>query len=167
MPSSDPAANESQLPVPPTLTLHHPGRDARVRFHWNSDRYEHVVVSGDQQLATIDQQPHAPWPDCPPLQQLSLETIADREVALGVGCAGTSHWSVSVEPTERGFRFDWACRTKQPPQQLGIAYAVSDGFEFHPGEATQIQSQRETRTLAPQQRLDEIGTFRWQYEVII
>ncbi|MFO0916340.1 MAG: hypothetical protein U0795_25505 [Pirellulales bacterium] len=53
------------------------------------------------------------WPPAPPLQQVLMHTIADQvPAALGVGMAGTSHWSVSIEADPREPRIVWdvACR---------------------------------------------------------
>ncbi len=53
------------------------------------------------------------WPPSPPLQQLHVEDRAGGgRVALLVGMAGQSHWSLSVEalPALRQLVFDAACR---------------------------------------------------------
>jgi len=45
---------------------------------------------------------------------------------LGVGQAGKSHWSISIEPLDfegdAAFRFDVACRTRSHPSWLGSTY---------------------------------------------
>ncbi|MFM7073965.1 MAG: hypothetical protein ACKO38_19435 [Planctomycetota bacterium] len=68
------------------------------------------------------------WPASPPLQQLLVESRAEAgQVALLVGMAGRSHWSLSVEPlADRiGFRFDAACRLSGPPEWLGHVWRPS------------------------------------------
>lgn len=165
MPPSDHAAGDDPTNVPPPLTLRHPRRDVQVDFRWQNDRYDHVLLSGDKRLESLEQRAGDAWPDCPPLQQLSIESIAGHEVALGVGCAGTSHWSVSIEPTENGFRFDWACRTKKPPQRLGNCYGNASGFELHNGAETESQTNDQILTVTPRQSFQNAGTFRWQYEL--
>ena len=106
------------------------GRGLRVTFVWNQDRYSHTVaiVQGERLLPLLasDECGDDPgWPLAPPLQQLSIEPRADGcHVALGVGMAGRSHWSISVEPIagEPGFLFDIACRTVARPAFLGTRY---------------------------------------------
>ena len=70
------------------------------------------------------------WPASPPLQQLLIEPrgVAGH-VALLVGMAGRSHWSLSIEPlADRvGFRFDAACRIGGPPAWLGHTWRIVPG----------------------------------------
>jgi len=150
---------------PPPLVLRHRLHNATVQFHWSGDRYDHAVRLGDAEQRTVDEHRDADWPDCPPLQQLSIESIADRDVALGVGCAGTSHWSVSIEPTESGFRFDWACRAKRSPERLGSRYRNAEGFTLVPGEETELRTDERFLRIAPRSPLDDAGTYRWAYAV--
>jgi hypothetical protein len=65
------------------------------------------------------------WPPSPPFQEVHLESRADgKQIALAVGRAGTSHWSLSVEPflSGSGFVFDVACRVRERPIELGSSY---------------------------------------------
>lgn len=106
------------------------GAGVRVRFFWQGDRYVHVVeVIGTHVaplLASAASDADVDWPDDPPLQQLSVEPVGVHGAVLGVGQAGTSHWSISVEarPGDRpALRFDIACRcTDPPPRRLGSRY---------------------------------------------
>jgi len=41
--------------------------------------------------------------------------------------AGTSHWSLSAEPHETGFRCEVACRVKEPPPRLASTYRLRAG----------------------------------------
>lgn len=123
------------------------------------------------------------WPDSPPLQELSLETIDGRDVLLGVGRAGKCHWSVSIETIEvesaAAFRFDVACRCPEPPQWLGSTYqpfADADG-STNPAavRALKVLAQQETTvtvdgtkiriepTTAPR---SWPGTVRWRYVIL-
>ena len=102
---------ENGLPISP-LQLAHPDGIAFVDFQWMQDRFVHSVRIESFETKTLAENESTPWPQSPPMQQLSIEMIDGRNVALGVGCAGKSHWSLSVEPVENGFRFDWACKTK-------------------------------------------------------
>ncbi len=68
------------------------------------------------------------WPLSPPLQQSSMETAAHgRNIALLVGMAGKSHWSVSVEcdPATSSLVFDVACRVGRQPRWLGTTYRAN------------------------------------------
>lgn len=96
-----------------------------------------AVLGGDQE----------DWPASPPVQEISRERIGDRDCLLGVGRAGKSHWSISVEtlpprestdaavarasdpaaaegpfPRGSGLRFDIACRCTEAPGWLGSTY---------------------------------------------
>jgi hypothetical protein len=101
----------------------------RIRFIWAGDRYQSLVEIGPAaarptfQAVGGDALPD--WPDDPPLQQLSIERLGDRTVALGVGSAGTSHWSISIEAVPGpvpAFRYDLACRCQVSPPHLGSAF---------------------------------------------
>lgn len=92
------------------------------------------------------------WPASPPLQQLLIEPRgAAGHVALLVGMAGRSHWSLSIEPlADRvGFRFDAACRIGGPPEWLGHTWRiipgspapVSPGSQASPGSPVSPGSQ--------------------------
>lgn len=150
---------------PPTLVLSHPQHALRVRFEWRGDRYDHTVESDTDALKTRDDRPDGAWPESPPIQQLSLEQINEHQVALGVGCAGTSHWSVSIEPTTAGFRFDWACHAKQTPDHLGSRYHRVPGFSLETNGDTELTSDEGSVSLLPSQTLNAAGTYRWQYTI--
>jgi hypothetical protein len=136
------------------LTTH----DATLRFDRQADRYSHcLVVRSMEQMQVILQgvlaDPNAPWPSDPPLQQLVLEPIGDREfpdVALGVGMSGHGHWSLAAQwlrnsgladsgpansgpansgPANSGMgslalEFDYACKLRPPVGFLGSTYRV-------------------------------------------
>ena len=122
--------------------------DATLRFDRQADRYSHCfVVHSKDQLQVVLQgvlaDPNAPWPSDPPLQQLVLEPIGDREfpdVALGVGMSGHGHWSLAAQwlrnprlansgPANSGMgsvalEFDFACKLRPPVGFLGSTYRV-------------------------------------------
>jgi hypothetical protein len=68
------------------------------------------------------------WPASPPLQSLSIERRTDSGVALLVGMAGRSHWSLSVEARSGAthVEFDAACRTGGENSWLGSSYQAAD-----------------------------------------
>jgi hypothetical protein len=122
--------------------------DATLRFDRQADRYSHcLVVHSKEHLQVVLQgvlaDPNAPWPSDPPLQQLVLEPIGDREfpdVALGVGMSGHGHWSLAAQwlrnprlansgPANSGLgsvalEFDFACKLRPPVGFLGSTYRV-------------------------------------------
>jgi hypothetical protein len=70
------------------------------------------------------------WPPSPPLQNLQIEQRpGGLHVALLLGLAGGSHWSLSVTvgPQEGTALFDVACRLRGPPRIVGSAYRISSG----------------------------------------
>ena len=112
------------------------GIGLQVRFFWRGDRHGHTisVLAGDRAtdvLESVEGTSADVWPPSPPLQQLSVEEIRPQtRVALLVGMAGKSHWSMSVEPAgdRTGFVFDVACRSRDPAGQLGSCYLLkADG----------------------------------------
>ncbi len=106
------------------------GRYLKVRFFQLGDRYAHGVwlVDGGNETALLDSlegDDYTDWPPSPPLQQLTVEDRPDgSRVLLLVGMAGTSHWSLSVEPhpSEPALLFDAACRIKGACTRLGSQY---------------------------------------------
>ena len=147
------------------LSLNHPDGLGSVHFVWNDDRFGHSIAIGQFEVFCVAGSDHASWPDSPPIQQLSIETIEGRDVALGVGCAGTSHWSLSIEPTQDGFHFDWACRAKESPNQLGTTYDPNAKIVFEPQiDATASVDSNKTK-VEPSQPLSGADTYRWQYKV--
>jgi hypothetical protein len=106
------------------------GCGLRVRFERRGDRYGQLIDVAEGGawaacLESIEGDGDDPWPPSPPLQQLSIEELSPgRLVALMVGMAGKSHWSVSVEcaPTCTSLIFDVACRLARQPRLLASSY---------------------------------------------
>ena len=72
------------------------------------------------------------WPPSPAIQQLSRQrTSHGSEFLVGVGMAGTSHWSLSAETSSgaAALQLDIACRVKEPPSWLGSTYCLATGFQ--------------------------------------
>jgi hypothetical protein len=112
------------------------GGRLRLRFVRLGDRVHHTVEWLDPAMAATaliesrEGQASDNWPASPPLQQLLIEPRgAAGHVALLVGMAGRSHWSLSIEPlADRvGFRFDAACRIGGPPGWLGHTWRIVPG----------------------------------------
>ena len=113
--------------------------DFRAVFEHSGDRWSHRIEMkwGDRWveiLRSIEGGTEDAWPPSPPLQEANATWIeSDRNtgrVALLVGCAGGSHWSVAVEavPFEPAaaptLTFDVACRTKNSPVALLSTYRI-------------------------------------------
>ena len=122
------------------------GVGLQVRFARSGDRFAHrlELVSAHSVvplLTTVEGDNETTWPASPALQQLHIERRpidggATSEVALLVGLAGRSHWSLSVEPRVEkaaephgvgglvALEFDAACRVHQLPERLGTTYRL-------------------------------------------
>lgn len=155
--------------TPPPLSLVADDQSFRVEFSWSQDRYRHRFVesaSGKLLAESVEGDPLQPWPPSPPIQQLSAETIDGRLVLLGVGSAGRSHWSLSVESIEQegvvAFRFDVACRCPTKADVLGSCYQGSYGVRV-------VASEGECRVHRPGNWVitptDQPPTHRWTYVV--
>ncbi|KLU07889.1 hypothetical protein RISK_000068 [Rhodopirellula islandica] len=136
----------SSISTPPAHQLQTENGSLQIRFEWQQDRYAHVVrwqsESGEVCEARSEEgSSDQDWPASPALQQLSTETIEGVPTILGVGCAGSSHFSVSVQVLETGgtaadenplpaVRFDWAVRMsaaaakEHPDADLGTKYTA-------------------------------------------
>lgn len=123
-----------------------------------------------------------PWPPSPPLQELHIERQAvGREVALLVGRAGRSHWSLSVEAFENRLVLDAACRLSTDAEWLGSSYRAptgveigNDGATFAGGllrilsateEGTIIAGNAVVRIHAERQAATGPRTARWRYAI--
>ena len=105
------------------------GHGLRLTFSWTGDRYAQQVdycgpLGTTPLLTSLEGNDQAVWPASPPLQQLTFEERPRGPIALLIGMAGSSHWSVSVETdTARAeIVFDVACRMSQQPLFLGSTY---------------------------------------------
>lgn len=114
------------------------GIGLQVEFHTHGRRIAHriLAVIGGQTIPLLDSREGddcEPFPPSPPLQQVAVEPRADgTRVALLVGMAARSHWSVSVEElsSQRTLRFDVACRsTAAQCEQLGSSYRAAGSWQ--------------------------------------
>jgi hypothetical protein len=159
----------------------------RVEFRWSHDRFVHRVLLDQVEVArSIDGDSSELWPASPPMQQLSLEPIQGSDAILGVGAAGRSHWSLSVELEQgenesQSFRFEWAARCRDLPTSLGSAYSVANSIAIIPcegpegvgpvfRESSEADGWRELsigpETAAPAGSGSSAATtFRWSYRI--
>lgn len=123
------------MPAPDQIVI--PVGPLQLVFWWYNDRYAHYVartrafddeMPERRYLDSMEGMSNNIWPDSPPLQECHLEGRSDgRIVALLVGRAGTSHWSLSVlcDPAAGSLLFEVACRLRGEPEWLGSRYAAS------------------------------------------
>ena len=121
------------------------GHGLRLTFSWTGDRYAQQVdycgPTGTTLLLTsLEGNDQAVWPPSPPLQQLTFEERPRGPIALLIGMAGTSHWSVSVETdTARAeIVFDLACRMSQQPRFLGSSYLSTQAVAAAQGQPVSL-----------------------------
>ncbi len=139
-----------------------------VEFRWLADRFaqrlvdEHGHVLGE----SIEGDDSDVWPPSPPLQQLSRESVNDDHVILGVGAAGKSHWSISVEvvasDSGEGLKYDLACRCKSPPSWLGSSYRLDPTLRLTVLENSVLCQDDHCHRVTPPSLSDE-KTYRWAY----
>jgi len=157
--------------------------EGRFRQRLDLYRSEQIVERWNDKTDSVDED----WPDAPPIQQLSLESINGCPALLGVGQAGKSHWSISVEPalsqSEPALRFDVACRTAIKPVWLGSTYQTTSlRNETHgpslclkldaafPGSMirdTRVSCPLDVKVEAKNGRNSRSQTFRWGYRVCL
>lgn len=96
-----------------------------------ADRYEHEIclhVNGNRLrlLKSCEGDDQDGSPPSPPIQDISVEKRAQSQVALGVGMAGTSHWSISMEAgnDSGSIEFDVACTPRSQPPAYRSTYLV-------------------------------------------
>lgn len=151
-----------------------------VEFAREADRYRHEVVictgeSWQTVLASVEGAADDEWPPSPPLQELHIEPrTLGNEVALLVGRAGRSHWSLSVESdVARGaLIFDVACRSSSAANRLQSSYlirgpALTYDLQVLEGE---LHPDADDFGLSIAPRWDSnaggIRTFRWRYKIV-
>ena len=161
------------------------GDRLQLEFVFREGRYRQTISLTGPTGILLDQwedtseSPDEDWPASPPIQQLSLESIQDRPTLLGVGQAGKSHWSISVEMLEgdtgEALRFDVACRVRSLPTWLGTTYRRTDAVASQPAklglanESTEVNAAPDSLTcvctIKPESVTKYPATFRWSYRI--
>ncbi len=169
------------------------GCGLRATFVWHRDRFAHTIARVDRGrliplLASHEGTESDEWPPSPPLQSLSIEDRGGRTVALLVGMAGRSHWSVSVESDigePPSLVFDVACRASESSEQLGSRYRLmseqtapsqSHVVEIHPSlraeavrvdaDAASVQLSEYALAITPATyHTCGATTIRWKYRL--
>ena len=82
-------------------------------------------------FSSLEGKPDEPWPVSPPMQQLVQDPGQGSATLLGVGMAGSSHWSLSIslasqrKPT---LLIETAIRVRQKPDGwIGSHFSLSEG----------------------------------------
>lgn len=158
-------------PLRPSLIT--PDRRWQVEFYWRGDRFGHLILFDNAVVAaSVEGISDHVWPSSPPVQQLSRERINDVDVLLGVGAAGQSHWSISVEvdsavPTPV-IKFDVACRCKgESPQSLRSTYRLQPRTDIVPLQGCEVRSDETASGVAwaMMSHSNSSGTIRWSYSL--
>ncbi len=166
-PAAETVDSSQPSPDPVVLTVEGFGR---AEFIWQQDRFVQRFVDGDIETGhSIERiaDEMEEWPASPPLQQLSLQLIGHQNVGLGVGDAGLSHWSISVEPVDdgrAGLKFDLACRCKTSPLWLGSTYQLGDSLELIALGDSRLDRQTSGISVRPSEQPD--STHRWTYLIV-
>lgn len=108
----------------------------RVTIERAGDRLAHRVdvrqgAGWRELLASIEGATDDVWPASPPLQELHTQTHGvAAPLALLVGMAGKSHWSLSASVQAAGETalFDVACRARAAAEFLGSTYRLAAGI---------------------------------------
>lgn len=102
-------------------------------FERTGDRYTHTlcVCVDDHKspaIVSFEGDDQTLWPPSPPIQDVTFEERNDCSVFLGVGRAGTAHWSSSFQlmDNKRRLVIEHACRTPVVPEVLSISYSIKD-----------------------------------------
>ena len=137
-----------------------------AKFTWQGDRYGHQLsFDGKVVGSSIEGDAAENWPTSPPIQQVSLEQIDGRQMVLGVGAAGRSHWSISVGPCpddDNALKFDLACRCKESPGLLGSSYHLATPLQLFALEGQlNCQDSMQQILAAPTNE----ATRRWSYRL--
>ena len=119
----------------------------RIAFVFEADRFRHSIQQriGSQWVdlwRSIEGTSDEDWPSSPPIQEIFSQELEQGVCLLGVGRAGASHWSISIDRFEPKpadiespfsgtvLRFDLACRVKGTPGSLGSSYHAAQAEDL-------------------------------------
>ncbi|MBB3208586.1 hypothetical protein FHS27_004415 [Rhodopirellula rubra] len=156
----------TSVPVPHRLSPE--GAGPAVEFTWQGDRYAHVLRDSNDAstpcCASLEGGADDDWPSSAAIQQLSTEVIDGKTTILGVGCCGTSHFSVSVQydasedASSPSLRFDWAARLSKPLATGEVKGAENDDANAWLGSSYREETGSDSVNDTPANfRFDAIG----------
>lgn len=99
-----------------------------VQFYRFENRFGHQIdidlAAGSLKLRTDDALVDE-WPPSPPLQDIHFEDRGEHQLLFGVGMAGQTHYSLSIDCDLRHeLKFEFAARLKALPDFLGTRYRL-------------------------------------------
>ncbi len=122
-----------------------PDAPCQAAFAWRetNGRFGHqICVRGSDDwievISTIEDEGTDDWPSSPPIRQTDVHAAADAPIWFGLGMAGRSHWSASIEPTERGIRIEFACRLSGRPGWIGVTYRIGESARVVAAEGNRV-----------------------------
>lgn len=167
-----------------------------VRFFAAGDRFAHIISLRNREQSqvffeSVEGGPDDAWPSSPPLQSVIIEKpSASRRLAMLLGMAGQSHWSLAVELLTSAdgewLIFDFACRAPQPPEFVGSRYRFGplvrwnkEEWPMMPSGQVRLRTDDYTALLRPHGSPNEMvmiprtaqgsiafpATLRWKYSI--
>lgn len=142
-----------------------------LRFSRIGDRFQlRLQVDGALLLETVNSGADEAWPAAPPLQQLHEQVLPTGAVVLGVGSAGTTHWSASFAAKGPGVVWcEYAARVSRTwapkSEWLGTSFQIAEGWALSLGqnELTLARQSRKVllQALGPESQLtaNRAGSF--------
>lgn len=120
----------------------------QVALHWAGDRFQQSVSwNGQTLLQSLEGDESQTWPPSPPLQQLLPHSEINRQAILGIGSAGTTHWSLAIEAEREAvphkphslnpalnpqLTWHYAARVKRPAASLGSTFILHRRWQAEP-----------------------------------
>ncbi len=105
------------------------------------------------------------WPISPPFQEIVCEPVGagGKQVLLGVGRAGKSHWSATIEGDSmiEAIAFDIACRSSSAPEWLGSTYRIHPAWLVEETDESVIRLRFTERPV--QLHLQTLGQVKLSY----
>ena len=103
------------------------GCQIAIRFQWREDRFVHEVgyfVASEfvAVMRSVDGDSASAWPLSPPLQNLHEQTVNGKQVLMGLGAAGTTHWSATFEAIDNQIVCHFAARIQNKAEFLGSTF---------------------------------------------
>ena len=103
------------------------GCQIAIQFQWREDRFVQevgYVVASEffPVMSSVDGDSASAWPPSPPLQNLHEQTVNGRQVLMGLGAAGTTHWSATFEASDNQIVCHFAARVQNKAEFLGSTF---------------------------------------------
>lgn len=154
----------------PTIILATAGLE--LRFPRLGDQHGFAVwLHSELVLETKTSAETIAWPESPPLQQLHEQLLPTGAAVLGVGSAGTTHWSASFSVREPGLVWcEYAARVSQPWQPasewLGTRLHLAQGWTGERSEQGLLLHGKDRllklALLGPESSLETIGVGEFE-----